>query len=130
MKNILKKLSIGMLAGFMVLNLCGCVLVMGALADTAKAKQTFNVSYSEAFDVVKGALKTIDMHFESATIKKTVAEIKGRYSDGRTVRILISKISDSETRIAVRVGTSTAGKKDAEKIMQAIIKYADLINSR
>jgi len=114
----------------MALNLCGCVLVMGALADTAKAKQSLNVSYSEAVDIVKGALKTIDLRFESATIRKTIAEVRGKYTDGKTARILITKVSDNESRIAVRVGTTAAGKKDADQILQAIIKYADLVHNR
>ena len=111
---------------FMVINLCGCVLIMGALAQSAKAKQSLNVPYGEALEMVKGALKTTGIRFESAVVRSDITEVKGQYVDGRTARILISKVSDNEALIAVRVGTSVAGKKDAQQILEAIINYSVL----
>lgn len=112
--------------GFLIVTLCGCAAVMCMVADASKAKKTFDISYSDSIDVVKGALKTTGVKFVSARIEQEVAEVKGRYVDERDVRIYIHKESDTQTLIAVRVGTSEAGKKDAEAILQAIADYADL----
>ena len=76
--------------------------------------------------MVKGALKTTGIRFESAVVRSDITEVKGQYVDGRTARILISKVSDNEALIAVRVGTSVAGKKDAQQILEAIINYSVL----
>ncbi len=127
---MLKKLVMLILTGFMAINLCGCIAVMAGLAESAKAKQTLNVPYSEAIDIVSGALKTSGIEFEEAVIEKNIAEVKGKYTDDRTVRIFISKVSDSESRISVRVGTNEAGKKDAKEILQVIVDYADLVGKQ
>lgn len=106
--------------------LTGCVLIMGALADSAKAKENVNFSYSETLDIVRGALKTINIEFESAVIKKDITQVRGKYTNGRLARIFITRVSADVSRISVRVGTSEAGKKDAQEILRAIMEYAGL----
>ncbi|MDD5432055.1 MAG: DUF3568 family protein [Candidatus Omnitrophica bacterium] len=123
---MLKRLFRFLLVSFTAVNLCGCVVAMGVMAESAKAKQNFDIPYSQALDVVKGALKTLDIEFERADIRQDIAQVKGKYSNGRTVRILISKVSDTESEIAVRAGMTGAGKKDAEDILKAIADYYDL----
>jgi len=123
---MLKKFSLMMLIGFICINLTGCFAVMAAMAESAKEKKTFNISYSDAIDVVKGSLKTMNIEFQSARIGPEVAEVRGKYNDDKIARIYLSKVSDDETLISVRVGTSEAGKADAAKIMQEISDYADL----
>ncbi|MCU0652453.1 MAG: DUF3568 domain-containing protein [Candidatus Omnitrophica bacterium] len=118
------------LVGFVAANFSGCVAVMAGLAESAKAKQTLNVSYSRAFDIVKGSFKTLDVQFVSADVRPNITQIKAKDTEERTVRIFITKISDSETSIAVRVGTSEAGKARAEQILQAIIDYSDLTSKQ
>ncbi len=122
-----KKLQILALVSFLAVGLCGCVAAMALMADSAKAKQDLDISYSQAVDAVKGAMKVENIHFQEAVIKEDIAEAKGRYADGRTVRIYIHKINDTQCSIAVRAGTSEAGKKDAEKILKSIIDYYDLM---
>jgi len=124
-----KKLLILFFIGFIAAGLCGCTAaVMAYMAESAKAKQTIDISYSEAIDVVRGAMKVEQIQFLEATIKGDIAEAKGRYVDGKTVRIYIHKTSDTQCDIAVRVGTSEAGRKDADKILKAIIDYHDLMS--
>lgn len=120
---VLKKMLMLALAGFMAVSLCGCIAIMLLMSESAKEKQNFNIPYSQALDVVKGALGTLDIQFESADVRKDITEVKGEYADGRTIRILISKVSDTESSIAVRAGMSDAGKEDASKILKAITDY-------
>ena len=121
---MLKKLTTLIFTGFLAVTLCGCIAVMAYMADTAKAKQELDISYSQAVDIVKAVMKIQGIQFKEASIKENIAEAKGRYTDDRTVRIYIHKISDTRCAISVRVGVTVDGKKDAEKILQAIIDYS------
>jgi len=121
---MLRKLTTLVFVVFLAVTLCGCIAVMAYMADTAKAKQELDISYSQAVDIVKGAMKTQGIKFLEAEIKENIAVAKGKYTDDRTVRIYIHKLSDTRCSISVRVGVTQAGKNDAEKILQAIIDYS------
>jgi len=121
---MLKKLSKLVFAGFLTLNLCGCAAVMIVVSENLKVKQTLNVSYSQAIDMVKGSVIEQGIKFQEALVGKDVARIKGRYDGGKSLHIYIHKISAAQCAIAVRVGTSEADKKIAEKILQGIISYS------
>jgi len=111
---------------FIAISLSGCIAAMSIMADTAKAKQCLDIPYSQALDVVRATFKALDIRFKGADIKQDIAEVKGEYTDRRVIRIFISKDSDTRSCIAVRAGTSGAGKKEADKILKAIIDYYDL----
>ena len=106
--------------GFVVLNLCGCLFIVAGMRDSAKAKQSFNVSYSKAIDVVKEVFTAGNLKFTKAIIKSDIAVVKGTFANGKTMYIEIFRISDNESRIEVRVGTSESGKPDAQKILDDI----------
>ncbi|MBU0547909.1 MAG: DUF3568 domain-containing protein [Candidatus Omnitrophica bacterium] len=118
-----KKLIKLIFAVFLTINLYGCMVAMIFVSENLKVKQDLNVSYSQAFDIVKGAVIEQGIKFDKALIEKDVARINGNYA-GKSVHIFIHKISDSQCTIAVRVGTSEAERKIAEGILQAIIDYA------
>lgn len=120
----MKKIIAAIFACLLAINLCGCMAAMIWMAENATSKQTLNLSYSQAIDIVKATLIAEGIKFQEAVIKDKIAEVKGTYTDEKTMRIYIHKISDTQCDIAVRVGTSEAGKKDAEKILQAIIDHA------
>lgn len=121
---MLKKLSTLIFVGFLSATLCGCIAVMGYMADSAKAKQDLDINYSQAVDIVKAVMKIEGIKFQEASIKEDIAEVKGRYTENKTVRIYIRKISDARCAISVRVGITVEGKKDAEKILQSIVDYS------
>lgn len=125
---MLKKLTMLVFGVFVGLTLCGCIAAMAYMADTAKAKAEIDVSYSQAVDVVKAAMKTQDIEFVKAAIEKDILVAKGTYVDGKTVRIYVQKLSDTRCSFSVRVGMTEQGKADAEKILQAIIDYSKDIN--
>jgi len=119
-----KKLILIIVLGMNCLNFSGCIFVAASLRETQKAKQDFNVSYIKALEIVKKALVSLNLKFEEAVIKPDVAVVKGKYTNEKTMYIEIFKISDNESRIAVRVGTSDAGKAEACKILEVIEKYS------
>lgn len=120
-----KKLLLIITIAAICLNLSGCIFLAASLRETQKAKQEFNVSYIKSLENVKKALVSLGLKFEEAVIKPDIAVIKGRYIDGKIMYIEIFKINDSESRIAVRVGTSDAGKIEAEKIIKAIEQVSE-----
>lgn len=112
------------LAYLLAVNLCGCMAAMIWMSENATSKQTLDVSYSQAVDIVKNTLIDKGIKFQEAVLKNKIAEVKGIYANEKTVHIFIRKISDTQCEISVRIGTSDAGKKDAEEILQAIIEHS------
>lgn len=122
-----KKFFIFMFVCFTVLNLCGCIPLMAVMSETAKEKQRINLAYGDTIDAVKAVFKIQEIQFLDARIKPDIAEIVGRCADEKTVRVFVSKISDTESSVSVRVGMTEAGKEDARKIISGITDYASLL---
>jgi len=104
----------------MTLNFSGCLFVAASMRETQKAKQTFDIPYTKALEVVKKSLISLNLEFEEAVIKPDIAVVKGKYTNEKTMYIEIFRMSDNESQITVRVGTSDAGKADAKAVLQAI----------
>jgi len=121
---MLKKISLFLFTGFMAVNICGCIMVAAELQEAAKASQTLDISYGDAIDAVKCAFKDLNVEFEKAVLDPDAARAKGKYTDGRTAHVEIFKVGAGQCKIDVRVGTSEAGKKDAQEIIDAIAKCA------
>jgi len=121
---MLKKLLKLIFTVFLTINLCGCIAAMIAVSENLKVKQDLNVTYSQAFDIVKGSVIEQGIKFQDALIEKNVARIQGNYEGNKSVHIFIHKNSDTQCTIAVRVGTSEAEKQIAEKILQGIVNYS------
>jgi len=122
---MLKKLLALLFVYVIVLNIYGCALNSGSIAETQKEpKLIFNASYVQALVMVQGALKPEPLQFEKAIIAKDTAQLKGNYADGKAVQIVISKISDSQSSLVVRGGTSQADKENAGKIIATIMQYS------
>ncbi len=121
---MLKKLALIITLGIICLNFSGCIFVAASLRETQKAKQDFNVPHTKALEIVKKALVSLNLKFEETVIKPDIAVVKGRYTNEKTMYVEIFKVSRNESRIAVRVGTSDAGKTDACKILEVIEKYS------
>lgn len=118
-----KKLITHILLVIIVINFSGCVFVAAGMRESQKAKQDFNVPYTKALEATKKALISLNLEFEEAIIKPDIAVVKGKYTSERTMYIEIFRISDNESRIAVRVGTSDAGRQDAQKILEEIEQF-------
>jgi HJR/Mrr/RecB family endonuclease len=127
---MVKKLSVLGLVLFMVCGLYGCIAAVAIIAGTSEAKEKVNISYSQAIDAVKATFRSEDLKLRWAYIKPSIAAAKAKYMGDKTIRILVTKVSDSETEIAVRCGMTDAGKDDARKLLDQIIKAADLFTPR
>lgn len=122
---MLDKLRVLFFACFIIANFYGCASITRSIAETQKQpKLIWNVSYLRGLVLVKEALKTEQIQFENALISKDAANLKGKYADGRTVQIIISKISNFESSVVVQVGASQTAKEDAGKILATIVQYS------
>lgn len=121
---MLKKLSALALVGFMFLNFSGCASVPGSVNGAKELKLRWNVSYVRGLVLVKEALKTEPIKFEAATINKDAVRLKGNYPDGKIIQIIITNISNSESSVAVNLGSGFSAKEDAKKILEMIAQYS------
>jgi hypothetical protein len=119
-----KKISLLVISTIIAISFSGCVFVAASMRESHKAKQNFDLPYTTALEMTKKALISLDLEFEEAIIKPDIAVVKGKYTNKRTMYIEIFRISYNESEISVRVGTSAAGKIDAQKILETIREHA------
>ncbi|MDP3042717.1 MAG: hypothetical protein Q8N62_08375 [Candidatus Omnitrophota bacterium] len=118
------KLSVLFMACFIIAGFYGCASIPGAITEPKELKLKWNISYIQGLVMVKEALKTEQIQFGKAVIGKHAAELKGNFADGRTVQIVISKISNTESSVTARVANSLTAKEDGKKILEAIAQYS------
>lgn len=111
-------------------NLCGCVAILAGTAGgvgtaswlSGKLSQEVKGSFDRSIKATKDALQSLRLNITKETTKAEVAQIMSNYTDGRTIWIDIHKISETSSRIEVRVG-ATGDKEAASKILDRINKY-------
>lgn len=128
--NMLKKIGLLVLIVSFSINMHGCTLLLGGAAGGAgtaawlsgKSIQEVDASLGRALKAVKSALKSLRLNIVKETIKESVAQVMSNYTDGKTIWVDVHRISDSVSRIEVRVGVT--GNKEAEqKILKRITRY-------
>ncbi|MBU4252569.1 MAG: hypothetical protein KKC39_04625 [Candidatus Omnitrophica bacterium] len=122
---MLRKLSVLFIACFIIAGFYGCASIPGPITEPKELKLKWNISYVQGLVMVKEALKTGQIKFEKAVIGKHTAELKGNFADGRTVQIIISKISNTESSVVAHVANSQTPKEDSKEILEAIMRYSN-----
>jgi len=132
---MLKSTVVIILLVFLSLNICGCVplLVAGGVAGGAgtqtwlsgKLVQDVETPFEETIQAAKSALGALSLGITSEVRKARVAQIKSNYIDGETIWIDIHKITQSITRIAVRVG-AVSDQEAAVEILSKIKEYLNV----
>lgn len=118
---------------FLSVNVCGCVPLLvagGAVAGGAgtatwisgKLVQELDTPFERTIKAAESALDSLNLGITREVIKTRVAQIKAKYSDGKTIWIDIHKISQSASRVAVRVG-AVSNKEAARQILDKIKEY-------
>ena len=126
---MIKKLCVVLFSVLLLANIYGCLLLAGAAggAGTAawlsgKLVQEVNYPLETSLNASKRALSALRLNVEKETVKDEVAQVISNYTDGRTIWIDVHRISDSSSRIAVRVG-AVSDKEAARKILDKILAY-------
>lgn len=129
-----KKILAVMVSATLLLGIYGCAtLLAGAVggAGTAvwlsgKLTQVVNVPFQQSVKAAKSALASLKLEIAKETIEKDTAQIMSEYSDGRTIWVDIHRVSDSSSKIEVRVGAVNSDKAAADRILKRIIRQINL----
>ena len=125
-----KKIAVFISSIILLINICGCVaLLAGSVAGagtavwlSGKLTQAVDASLEQATQAAKDAVTPAN--FESATKESTsgkiVVQIRSKNIEGEKIWIDIHKITESRSRIEVRVGTLVSDKAAAEKLLKKI----------
>ena len=125
-----KKAGLFLLAIILAMNMCGCAaLVIGALGGigtatwfSGKLSAEVDASFEDTIEAVKSALKSMDLAVTKETTTKDITQIMTAYSDRTTTWIDIHPLTQSRSKIEIRVGV-TGNKANSQKIMERIKKY-------
>lgn len=126
-----KKILVVAFTGFLLLNMCGCFLLLAGTAGGAgtamwlsgKLSQEFNASYEKTLAAAKKALISLKLEVTKESKDENVAQLKSKYSDGREIWIDIHKVTDNSSKVDVRVGGVNSDKAAADKILKKIQRY-------
>lgn len=123
---------IGSLVGVVFLaNVCGCVAVLAGTAGGAgtsvwlsgKLSQDVNAPYDKAVKASRRAMDALKLEVTKESQEADVAQIKGKYTDGKTIWIDIHRVTENTSKIEVRVGAVNGDKEASEKIFKKIQSY-------
>lgn len=125
-----KKIAVLVFSVFLLVSTSGCVALLAGAAGGAgtttwlsgKLTQEVNASFEKSLKATRAALKALKMDIEKETVKDNIAQFISNYTDGRQVWIDIRRISQSISKIEVRVGMK-GDKEAARKILDKIVKF-------
>ena len=126
-----KKAVIFVFSGFLLLNVCGCfALFAGAVggAGTAvwlsgKLSQQFNASYDRTVKATELALRSLDLEIAKEAKEADVTTFRSHYSDGKEIWIDVKRITETSTKVEVRVGGISSDKAASGKLLKKIQSY-------
>jgi predicted phage tail protein len=128
---MLKKAMLLIVSGMLIMNLSGCFLFIAGVAGGAgtavwlsgKLTQEFHASYHATIDATKSALQSLNLQMVKETQDESMTQIKGAYSDGREMWIDIHRVSDSSTKVEIRVGGVSPDKEAASIVLKKIQSF-------
>jgi predicted phage tail protein len=126
-----KKAAAFIFSGFLLLNICGCfLLVAGAVggAGTAvwlsgKLTQQFNAPYDRTVNATNKALRSFNFEIEKVAKEAEVTTFRSHYTDGKEIWIDVRKVTEESTKVEIRVGGVSADKEACTKILERIKNY-------
>ena len=130
---MIKKIGVLFFIGLFSISLCGCVplvLAGGAIAGgfgtagwfRGKLTQEVDAPFEKSIQATKSALQALKLEIVKETKKTKVAQIMSEYTDGKPIWVDIRKVSESSSRIEVRVGV-VSNKAAGRRVLDTIKKY-------
>ena len=125
-----RKVGSLILSIFLMANLYGCVALLAGTAGGAgtaawlsgKMSQEVNASFDRTIKAAKAGLESMNLPVTKETTEKNIAQIMSKYTDQSTIWIDVRRVTDSSSKIEVRVG-ARGDKEAASKILNQIVKY-------
>ena len=127
-----KKITASIFSVLLLVNICGCVaLIAGGAAGGAgtafwlsgKLVQNVNNPLEQATQAAKGYLQSRNLALvakETISTGHSVVQVRSKETSGEKIRIDIHKITETRSRIEVRVGTLVSNKEAADRILKGI----------
>jgi len=128
---IVNQLAAAVCAVLILVNVYGCVALLAGAAGGAgtavwlseKLSQEVNAPFDKAIKASVSALQSLHLEVTKETRQENVAQIMSKYTDGKTVVIVIRRITDASSKIDIRVGAIDGDKEASSKILNEIKKY-------
>ncbi|MCM8781761.1 MAG: DUF3568 domain-containing protein [Candidatus Omnitrophica bacterium] len=128
---MLKKIAVLIFSGLFLLSLSGCWFLIGGAAGGAgtavwlggKLTQEFSASYERTASAAEKALNSLSLKIKHKTSTDKVTQLRSEYTDGKEIWVDVRKITDSSSKVEVRVGAVSPDKVAAEKILKRIQDY-------
>jgi hypothetical protein len=128
---MIKKIAVFILAGFVLINIYGCFALLAGAAGGAgtavwlseKLSQEVNYPFEKSIKATKSALQSLKLAVTKETTEENFAQIMSKYTDGKTIWIDIRRITESSSKIEIRVGAVKGNKEATDKILKRIIRY-------
>ena len=126
---MIKKIFVSLIIVCLAISTSGCFYVLAGAAGGAgtagwlggKLSQEVEAPFEKTVAAAKRALESLKLDVEKETLKDEVAQLISKYSDGRQVWLDIHKVSESRSKIEVRVG-ALGDKAASRKILDTVIK--------
>ena len=122
-------LTIGVLCVMPLLSSGCAALVVGAAAGggttfwlQGKLVQEVDAPLDKSVQAVKSTLESLGLDVIKETMTDVITQITSTYTDGKKIWIDVHKVSDSTSRIEVRVGM-ISNKDAARTILNRIVTY-------
>jgi hypothetical protein len=127
---MIKRLTVLIIGIFLMISLYGCVaLVAGAAGGvgtatwlSGKLTQEVNANLQRSLKATRSAFESLSLDITKETVKDDVAQIIGKYTNGKTVWVDLRPVTASSTKIEIRVG-AVADTEAASKILDRVTRY-------
>jgi len=87
---------------------------------SGKLSQEFQAPFDRTVSAAKSSLRMLRFDIIKETVEKEVAQIISKSREGKNIWIDVRFITDTRTKVEVRVGAVKPDTKTAEKILQRI----------
>ena len=128
---MVRKITLFICCAFLAMSLYGCLAIFAAGAGGAgtavwlsgKLTQEVDAPYDRTVEAAKSALKSLRLEVTKETKEEKVAQIMSKYTDGKTIWIDVRYITDSRSKVEVRVGAVKGDQPAADKILKRMKRY-------
>ena len=128
---MVKKIAGLIVAAFFLTNIYGCFAVVAGAAGGAgtsawlsgKLSQDVHAPFEKTVKASRSALESMKLEVTKETTKEDMAQIIGKYTDGKTIWIDVHRLTESSSKVDVRVGAVNGDKAASDKILKKIQKY-------
>jgi adenylyl- and sulfurtransferase ThiI len=90
---------------------------------SGKLTEQFDATYDHTIQATESALRSFKFEIAKEAKEANVATFRSHYTDGKEIWIDVRRITDTSTKVEVRVGAVSADKAASTKILNRIKEY-------